>query len=398
MRAPLVDAALSLAALPPLAAGAYLAALAGLARRSAPPAPAGVVPRFAVVVPAHDEERGIAATVHSLLALDYPREALRILVVADNCSDATAAAAEAAGAEVLVRVQPARPGKGHALRFAFDQLLREGAVDAVAVVDADTLVSGNLLAAFAARLARGGHALQAHYAVRNAEESWRTRLLALAFAAMHGVRSLARERLSLSCGLRGNGMAFSAELLRRVPHAAWSVVEDVEYGLQLGCAGERVQYVAEAEVRGEMAADERASRAQRRRWELGRREIARRHALPLLRRAAAARSAVLADLAADLLVPPLATLVTWSLAGLAACAAAAALGWSPHVAPWLFAAALAAVAGHVARAWALSGAGARGLLDLALAPAYVAWKLWLRLGQSRRAPGEWVRTRRAGEE
>lgn len=398
MTQPLVDAALSLAALPPLAASGYLAALSALARRGTPPPPAARPPRFVVVVPAHDEQRGIGETVRSLLALDYPRSLFRVQVVADNCADETAAAAALAGAEVLVRHDPERRGKGYALRFAFDRVLEAGDADALVVVDADTLVSANLLSAFAARLACGAHALQAHYAVRNAQDSWRTRLLALAFAAMHGVRSLARERLSLSCGLRGNGMAFSAALLRRVPHAAWSVVEDLEYGLQLGYAGERVHYVAEAEVRGEMAAGERASRAQRRRWELGRRAIARQHALPLLRRALEQRSALLADLAADLLVPPLATLVTWSLAGLSACAVATALGAGPRLAPWLFGVALVSLAAHVLRAWSLSGAGARGLADLALAPAYVAWKLLLKLGPSHRAPREWVRTRRPGEE
>jgi cellulose synthase/poly-beta-1,6-N-acetylglucosamine synthase-like glycosyltransferase len=340
----------------------------------------------------------VAQTVRSLLALDYPRPLFRVVVVADNCSDATSAAARAAGAFVLERCDPDRRGKGYALRFAFDHLLHEGGVDALVVVDADSLVSANLLSAFAARLALGAHALQAHYAVRNAGESWRTRLLTLAFAAMHGVRSLARERLRLSCGLRGNGMAFSAELLRRVPHEAFSVVEDLEYGIALGRAGERVHYVAEAEVRGEMAAAERSSRSQRRRWERGRRAIARAQALPLLRRAVAERSPLLADLALDLLVPPLASLVTWSLAGLAGCAVAAALGAPPRLAPWLFAAGLAALFGHVLRAWALSGSGARGLADLALAPAYVGWKLLLKLGSSHEPAGEWVRTRRSGEE
>ncbi|MBS2021457.1 MAG: glycosyltransferase, partial [Deltaproteobacteria bacterium] len=44
--------------------------------------------RFAFVVPAHNEERGIGDTVRSLLAVTWPREAFRVVVVADNCSDA----------------------------------------------------------------------------------------------------------------------------------------------------------------------------------------------------------------------------------------------------------------------------------------------------------------------
>ena len=98
-------------------------------------------------------------------------------------------------------------------------------------MDADTLVSPNLLRAFAARLDAGAAAVQARYGVRNPDASWRTRLMAIAFALFHDLRSLGRERLGLSAGLRGNGMCFSTRLLREVPHQAFSVVEDLEYGL-----------------------------------------------------------------------------------------------------------------------------------------------------------------------
>jgi cellulose synthase/poly-beta-1,6-N-acetylglucosamine synthase-like glycosyltransferase len=392
------DLALSLAALPPLLASGYLGLLAVLARRRpAPPAPSRL-PRIGVVVPAHDEEAGIADTVRSLRAVDYPGDRFHVLVVADNCRDRTAEVARAAGAEVLERSDARPGGKGHALRFAFDHLLAREEDEAVAVVDADTVVSPNLLRAFAARLAAGAPALQAHYGVRNPGESWRTRLLAVAFSAMHGVRSRARERLGLSCGLRGNGMCFSTALLQEVRYEAFSLAEDLEFGIQLGTAGRRVHYMEEAEVWGLMPASERAARSQRRRWERGRREIARRYAWPLLRRALRERSLIQADLLADLMVPPLSTLAAWSLAGLGACALLRAVGAPPAVAPWLFGGALFALAGHVLRGWALSGAGVLGLASLALAPLYVVWKLLLAISPSDHPPGEWVRTRRAPEE
>jgi 1,2-diacylglycerol 3-beta-glucosyltransferase len=392
----LADLALSLAALPLTAASGYLGLLAVLARRGAPP-PGAPPCRVTVVVPAHDEEAGISDTVRSLLAVDYPQESFDVLVVADNCSDGTAEVARAAGAGVLVRNDTARHGKGYALHHAFEHVLARKETEVVVVVDADTLVSPNLLSAFAARVATGAHALQAHYGVRNASESWRTRLMALAFAVFHGVRSLARERLGLSCGLRGNGMAFTREVLREVPHRAWSVVEDLEYGIQLGLAGHRVHYVGEAEVLGDMASSEESSRSQRRRWEGGRRAMARTHALPVLREAWSQRSPLLADLALDLIVPPLTTLVVGAAAGLAACALAAALGPAPRVATGLYGASLAAVVGYVLRGWALSGTGARGLLDLLLAPVYVSWKIALRFLPGAHRTDEWVRTRRDGE-
>ncbi len=392
-----VDLLLAAAAFPVLVMAAYLALLTLLARRSVPPEQPNVLPRFEIVVPAHDEEAGVGATVRSLLALDYPKELFSVTVVADNCSDRTAEVATTAGARVLGREDPSRRGKGYALAFAFERIVAAATADAVVVVDADTVVSANLLRAMASRLARGDRAVQAEYGVRNAEASWRTRLLRIALAVFHKVRSLARERLAVSVGLRGNGMAFSLGLLRDVPHDAYSIVEDLEYGVRLGLAGHRVAYAAEAEVLGEMAASEEASRSQRRRWEGGRWTMARRHAATLVVRGLRERSLLLLDLALDLLVPPLTWICLATAVGLGATAAAwAFLGPQPlALVAWGLVA--LGVSLYVGRGVALSGAGPRGILDLLWAPVYVAWKLLLFVRHPGHRKGEWVRTRREGE-
>src|SRR5690606_22233480 len=110
---------------------------------------------FDIVVPAHNEASGIGRTLASLRAIDWPRDRFRILVVADNCTDNTAAIARNAGAHVLERQDEHRRGKGHALAFAFEASRRDALADAVVVVDADTGVSPNLLEAFATRLEQG---------------------------------------------------------------------------------------------------------------------------------------------------------------------------------------------------------------------------------------------------
>jgi cellulose synthase/poly-beta-1,6-N-acetylglucosamine synthase-like glycosyltransferase len=289
---------------------------------------------------------------------------------------------------VLVRNDPARRGKGWALAFAFERLLAQGFAEAFVVVDADTLVSPNLLSAFAARLQAGGEALQARYGVRDPQSSWRNRLLHLALTLFHDVRSEARERLRLSCGLRGNGMAFARRLLVAVPHDAFSLVEDLEYGVRLGLAGHRVHYVGEASVLGEMAASEGTSRAQRRRWEVGR-LVAAKQLLPgLLRGALARRSAVLLDLALDLLVPPLSYLLLAAALGLSASLLGLALGYGTWVAAGLD------LSLYVAVGFARSGLGFQGVKDLLRAPAFVAWKLFLWLRPDPHWKGEWVRTAR----
>jgi 1,2-diacylglycerol 3-beta-glucosyltransferase len=393
----LLDTALTACSVPVVGWTGYLFALTVASARGPSPTPPDPRIRFVVVVPAHDEERNIAATVRSLLDTDYPGELRRVLVVADNCTDATADRARAAGATVLERNDSSKRGKGYALSFAFDHVLGEGMADAVVVVDADSEVSSNLLRAFAGRLQAGAPAVQARYGVRNRDASWRTRLIAIALGMFHDLRSLARERLGVSCGLRGNGMGFTAALLREVPHDAYSIVEDVEYGIRLGRLGHRVWYVDEAHVLGEMVATESESRSQRRRWEGGRWQLARKHGGRLLADALRHRDPLLFDLAMDVLVPPLSYVALAAVAGTAASAIAVLAGAaSPWVlAPWTLS--LAFLGAYAVRGVVLSGAGARGFFDLAAAPVYVGWKVILAFRGDKKSKDEWVRTARATE-
>ena len=392
----LPDLLLLVLALPVLAASGYLLLLTLLSGLR--PAPPQVAPRlkFDVIIPAHNEEAGIARTVTNLSGVDWPVELRRIVVVADNCADATAERAREAGAVVLVRHNKELRGKGYALQLAFETSLKDGFADAVVVVDADTQVTPNLLHAFALRLTQGAHAVQAHYGVLNPEASWRTRLMAVAMALFHKVRSMGRERLGVSCGLRGNGMCFTHAIIRRVPHEAFSIVEDLEYGIRLGQAGERVHYAWEAEALGEMVSGEKASRSQRRRWEGGRLAMMRQHGLPLLAEGLRKGDRVLVDLAADLLVPPLSWVV---LGALVLFGAAAGLSvWQGHAALSLgtAGACLFALGAYVMRGWWVSEQGVQGLFALARAPFYVAWKLWLVVSRPEEKKGEWVRTTREG--
>ncbi len=371
-----------------LAAGAssYLLLLTLCSRAVRAPAPGGAGLRFAVVVPAHDEAAGIARTVHNLRALDWPQDQVRIVVVADNCTDDTASNAAAAGATVLERHDATQRGKGYALAHAFDRILQEAWADAVVVIDADSRADAHLLRSLAASLAAGSEALQAHYAVLNPGDSWRTRLMTIAMSAFHTVRSRGREQLRLSCGIRGNGWCVSTRLLRLVPYSAYSIVEDVEYGARLGLAGHRVEYIEQACVRAEMVNRAEHAAPQRRRWELGRRQLLRTLVPPLLRTGLRRDDSVCLDLAADLLVPPLSQLAVM----LAGCMAAALLlDSSSLIAVNLVS--IVALAAHVGRGWQLSGLGWSCAFDLLRIPYFIVWKLAV---LTRHGSTGWVRTQR----
>jgi cellulose synthase/poly-beta-1,6-N-acetylglucosamine synthase-like glycosyltransferase len=384
-----------LLAIPAIFASGYLMLLTLLSARAALPARSSRRIRFDVVIPAHNEVVGIGRTIDSLRRVDWPNDRFRILVVADNCTDDTAAVARRAGATVIERTDADLRGKGYALAYAFEWSRTDGFADALVVIDADAEVSGNLLEAIATRLDQGLNAIQVHYGVLNPNASWRTRLLSVAKGSFHIVRSRARERLGLTCGIRGNGWCVTHALLRRVPYTAFSRTEDLEYGISLGLAGERVAYADEAHSDADMASGERIARAQRARWEQGRFALIRAKTWPLMKAAVTRRSAVCLDLALDLMVLPL-SYVALNVSALLLVAGGASLYW-PVFREWVWIGAACAFAliAYVLRGWQLSGTGLRGLLDLLRAPWFLAWKLLVAVGSPNKP--DWVRTERENE-
>jgi hypothetical protein len=383
--------ALLVAQAPPAAAWAYLLALLAAARPAPAAAPPAASGRVAVLVPAHDEGAGVRDTVASLLALDWPPDALDVVVVADNCADDTAAHARAAGARVLEREDPAARGKGRALAWALRRIAGEGRPPAfVVVVDADCVATPNLLRAFAAGFAGGARAVQSRYLVANPDAAPPAAARAAAFALAADVGSLGKDRLGLSCGLLGTGMGFTWELLREHPWEAFGLAEDAEYHLALVLAGERVRFVPEAAVRSPMPTTAAGSAGQQSRWEAGKATLVRRFAPRLVAEGLRGRDPLRVHAGLELLVPPQSLLAA---ATVATGAAAAALG---RPAPRRVAVALAGaqvvfVAGGMRRV----GAPPAAWRGLAHAPALVARKaaIYARIVAGR-GPRSWVRTTR----
>jgi cellulose synthase/poly-beta-1,6-N-acetylglucosamine synthase-like glycosyltransferase len=356
--------------------------------------------RFVVMIPAHDEERLIGSALDSLAALDYPRDMVRVHVVADNCTDGTASVVRAHGAEVHERVAPDDGGKGPSLQWLLWRLRdRDEPFDAVVIIDADTTVSPNLLRVMDAKLAGGAAVAQAYYCVRDPETSSVAAFRAAALAVRHYLRPLGRTQLGGSAPLHGNGMAFRAEVL--AGHT-WSnhLTEDIELQLELLLQGTPVAFAPDAMVRAEMPTTIEGSRTQHERWERGRIEMTQRYVPALLRRAVTApRGDRLAcvDAAVDQLLPPFSVIVAatavWS--GVALVAAVVAPGRRRLA---VAAGLLVTQAACVVSALRMVGAPPAVYRALLGAPRLVAWKvrLWLRMVCGRRDV-QWVRTARNAE-
>ncbi len=348
---------------------------------------------LAVLIPAHNEESLIARTVQSVLAAAArDSEPVNVTVIAHNCTDHTAARAADAGARVLALQGPA--GKGHALRHGMKLALEEGAA-AVVVVDADTLVSTNLLTVLRQALARAD-AAQAWYELgepatkTSANTGTGQELAALAFRGMNAVRPIGRDRFGFSCGLFGNGFALKAEALTAVPWNAFGLAEDREYHALLVLARRRCAFAAEARVWGVAAASRDARRSQRLRWEGGRIALVRQMMAPLLRATAAGNLHAL-EVLLDALSLPFAfgLLLLLVVLGLGLATGAEAL--------LVYAlAGLALGLGYVLRSARLAPHPARAARALLYAPWFVLRKLWLLPAMLRSASRKaaWVRTSR----
>ena len=353
------------------------------------------VTRFALLIPAHNEEAVLGMLLASLQALDYPAALVDAHLVADNCDDATASIARQAGAHVHERHDLANPGKGQALRWLLGQLEAvDRQYDAYVFIDADAEVSPNFLQVMDARLQAGQAIIQSQYRVQNSQEAWTAGLRAVAFALFNHLRPLGRTTLGWSAGLKGTGMCFSRAVIRQSGWASFSLTEDAEQHIALVKAGWRVVYAPAAIVWSAMPTTLKQAESQQMRWERGRLELTRQFVPGLLWGALRARDAARLDAAMEMLVPPLSV-----LAGLVVCCCIGALLLpSPaEIALALFL--LIGLSAYILIGLRLARLPRAAYRSLLFAPAYILWKLWVYLA-ALVSPGQrrWVRTAREARE
>jgi cellulose synthase/poly-beta-1,6-N-acetylglucosamine synthase-like glycosyltransferase len=301
-----------------------------LARRW-PPAPAPVAPplRLAVLIAAHNEARVIGGALASLARQTHPAAAFDVFVVADHCTDDTAALARRTGATVLERQGEGTRTKGAALRDLWAAVRPLGHAGVV-ILDADNHADPGLLAALSDALAAGHQAVQGLRRARPGGGGT-AGLDALTEACTHRIGAAGRARLGLGGPLMGSGMAFDAHTFDRLITAVEAtVVEDCAWQAELALRDVAVHWTADAVVEDEKTRTAASMATQRNRWLTGRSQVARRYVGPLLARFVRRGSWLALDAALGLTALPRSVLA----AAVTACAAVALLlpglaGWWP---------------------------------------------------------------------
>jgi 1,2-diacylglycerol 3-beta-glucosyltransferase len=379
----------------------YLLVLASIRQPGRPGSVSGPVTRFAVVIPAHDEESVLSATLTRLQQQTYPRELFDVWVVADHCTDRTAEVARQGGVVVYERTSLPKGRKAYALQWLLKQALSgERSYDAVAIFDADSLADCGFLQAMDGHLRVGERVLQGQHIISNPQDSLLTAMTAVDMRLNNRLRNQSRSNLGLSPRLMGDAMVLDASLLQMHAWPGESLTEDREYGYELLLRGIRAHYVPEARSFGQAAAGWKQAVPQRLRWYRGLLGMQRRLAGRLLAGAVRSRSLALCDGALELLMPSYSFLTAAAAVNLGLVLGLNLVLPSVH--------GLLRVIGSVLLLVAWLGYPLAGLIvdhappwayrALLLGPVYLAWRLWISaLVRVRGGRIGWVRTPRREE-
>jgi cellulose synthase/poly-beta-1,6-N-acetylglucosamine synthase-like glycosyltransferase len=351
--------------------------------------------RVAVLVPAHNESVNVIPTIECL----KPQlgSADRLLVIADNCSDDTAALARMAGAHVVERHDAQLRGKGYALAFGVD-CLREDPPDVVLVVDADCVVSEGAVGCIAQQCMATGKPVQMLNLMSNGDgASLKLRVLEFAMLMKNLVRPLGSFHLGGSCHLMGTGMALPWALISTAKLATGHITEDMKLGVDLALAGHAPQFLPTVRVSSAFPQDTGVAKVQKSRWEHGHLTTLTEELPGLLGAAFRSANPALIVMAMDLMIPPVALyLLVLAVAELSV--VGAAVIWPA----WQFAAVVLSIAVFgfclaIGLTWWGFGRHLLSARELMTTPLYALWKVPVYLSYFLKKRSGWVRTKRESE-
>ena len=260
--------------------------------------------KFAMIVAAHNEEVVIGKLIESMLNQDYPKELFDIFVIADNCDDNTAKVAREYGVYVYERFNKTEKGKGYALEWLFDKIFKmNNKYDAVAIFDADNLVSKNWCKEINSKMEEGYKVVQGYIDSKNPNDSWIATSYSIAFWTQNRMFQLARANIGLSNQIGGTGFAVNTEVLKELGWGATCLTEDLEFTCKLILNGEKVGWAHDAIIYDEKPLTLKQSWVQRRRWMQGFTDVASRYFFKLIKKGLKTRKFFMLDCALYVIQP-----------------------------------------------------------------------------------------------
>ena len=350
--------------------------------------------RTIVLVPAHNESVHLLPTLRALLndIDDYTR----VLVVADNCTDDTAAVARLEGVEVIERTNTTLFGKGYALDHGI-QHLRLNPPQVLVILDADCLPAPGSIQKIAKLAWSAARPVQALYLMDNRGiPTLKGKIATFAWLVKNKVRPRGLNRLHLPCQLTGSGMAFPWHTIQGVCLATGSIVEDMKLGLELTALGHPPLFSELTVVQSSFPSHEDGIKTQRTRWEHGHLSMLFNEGLPKLFQGVRQGNAALFFLALDMCIPPLALLVL----GLSGWTVVTGVFWlmSNNPIPFTFSVVyLLLIMFSVIFSWLGFGRTVVNGFELLQVPWYILGKLPVYASYLFRRQAQWIRSKRDNE-
>ena len=348
--------------------------------------------RAVVLIPAHNESTGLLPTLADIKAQIGAGD--RLIVVADNCSDDTAAVAAAAGADVIERNDQDRKGKGYALAWGLRHLDSDPP-DIVIFIDADCRVPSTAIDQLVATCATTNRPVQSLSSMVMQDQSpIDARVAEFAWQVKNYVRPHGLNCLGLPCHLMGSGMAFPWDVIRGANLASGSIVEDLKLGLDLALAGTPPIFCPFPGVISDFPSTVEGLQSQRLRWEQGHISMMLTVAPRLIFVAITRADLNLLAMTLDVLVPPL-SLLGILLVGMTIVTSLATLLGISSAAMLISSASLVGFIGTTFVSWLKYGRKTLPPGAFLLIPSYLIGKLpmYLRILLGK-ADSRWIRTDR----
>ena len=227
--------------------------------------------KYAILIPARNEEIVIGNLIDSINKQDYPKEYLTIFVVADNCTDNTAGIAREKGAIVYEHNNPDERTKGYGLRYLFNEIERDYGIksfEGYFIFDADNLLKKDYISRMNDTFDSGVKIVTSYRNTKNFDENWVASSYALHWLHSIRFRHRARSVLRLATNIQGTGFLFANELVEN----GWpyvSLTEDRAFTADAVAKGYQISYNDEAMFYDEQPTSIRISIRQRIRWSKG---------------------------------------------------------------------------------------------------------------------------------
>ena len=214
--------------------------------------------KIAYLIPANNEAAVIEGTVKNILeGQDYPRDKFEVFVVADNCTDDTAALAERAGAKVLIHndADPAHHMAAYPLRYGIDHILsiEDYPYEIIIRVDADNHLNAEYSSLMNDAYQSGVDLARPYEGAKNAAQNFFTKACTMFYVFESRYGSRVRERLGLAAHVNGSGAMMSARMLKATGgYDCVTISEDAEYYFNRLLDGYKGHFVEDAVVSEDM--------------------------------------------------------------------------------------------------------------------------------------------------